>query len=73
MRGGIAYDLVYNPPDTKLLQQARLAGAGTIGGLEMLVAQAEEQFDVLDRPAGAGRRDGTRRARIREAMVGVNV
>jgi 3-dehydroquinate dehydratase/shikimate dehydrogenase len=43
--GELVYDLVYNPPDTKLLRDARAAGCGTIGGLEMLVAQAERQFD----------------------------
>jgi 3-dehydroquinate dehydratase/shikimate dehydrogenase len=40
-----AYDLVYNPPDTVFLQHARAAGAKTIGGLEMLVAQASRQFE----------------------------
>jgi shikimate 5-dehydrogenase len=38
------YDLVYNPPITRLLREAALAGCQTIGGLEMLVAQAVEQF-----------------------------
>lgn len=41
---GIVYDLVYNPVETRLLQHARAAGAHTIGGLEMLIAQAESQF-----------------------------
>ena len=44
VRGRVVYDLVYNPPETTLLRQARSAGAETIGGLEMLVAQAEAQF-----------------------------
>jgi 3-dehydroquinate dehydratase / shikimate dehydrogenase len=38
--GGLAYDLVYNPPETAFLRAARHAGCRTIGGLEMLVAQA---------------------------------
>jgi shikimate 5-dehydrogenase len=42
--GRIVYDLVYNPPSTRLLQEAAVAGCTTIGGLEMLVAQAHEQF-----------------------------
>ena len=42
--GGLVYDLVYNPKVTKLLAQASNAGCDTIGGLEMLVAQAREQF-----------------------------
>jgi len=39
------YDLIYNPEETTLLQWARDAGAETIGGLEMLVAQACLQFE----------------------------
>jgi len=35
---------VYNPTPTRLLREAASAGCKTIGGLEMLVAQAEDQF-----------------------------
>lgn len=42
--GGLVYDLVYNPADTRLLEWARATGADTIGGLEMLVEQAAQQF-----------------------------
>lgn len=40
----LAYDLVYNPAETRFLREAREAGCGVIGGLEMLVTQALEQF-----------------------------
>src|ERR1041385_7962387 len=42
----IAYDLIYNPADTRFLREARKAGCDTIGGLEMLVAQAKLQFEL---------------------------
>lgn len=41
---GVVYDLIYNPPVTRLLEQAAHAGAQAVGGLEMLVAQASAQF-----------------------------
>jgi shikimate dehydrogenase len=44
LTGGYVYDLVYNPPVTRLLREAASAGCETIGGLDMLVEQAQEQF-----------------------------
>ncbi len=41
--GSLAYDLVYNPPVTRFLHDAAAAGCRTIGGLDMLVAQAQGQ------------------------------
>ena len=41
---GLVYDLIYNPQETRLLREAAAAGCQTIGGLDMLVGQAQEQF-----------------------------
>ncbi len=42
----LAYDLVYNPTETRFLREARAAGCETLSGLEMLIAQAVEQFKL---------------------------
>lgn len=45
LRGArLAYDLVYNPLETRFLREARMAGCDCLGGLPMLIAQAAEQF-----------------------------
>jgi shikimate dehydrogenase len=41
----LVYDIVYNPPDTPLLLEARKAGAQTLGGLAMLVYVGAESFE----------------------------
>lgn len=40
----LVYDLIYNPLETQLLKDARAAGCQTLGGMEMLIGQAAEQF-----------------------------
>jgi shikimate dehydrogenase len=44
--GAVAFDMVYEPADTRFLREARAAGAATIGGLEMLLGQAVGQFEA---------------------------
>ena len=40
------YDLIYNPRETRLMSEALAAGCETLGGLEMLIAQAKLQFEL---------------------------
>ena len=42
----LVYDLVYNPTETRLLREAKAAGAETINGLEMFFAQGARQFEI---------------------------
>ena len=44
--GRLVYDLVYDPDPTELMRLATRHGCPAIGGLEMLVAQAERQFEI---------------------------
>jgi 3-dehydroquinate dehydratase / shikimate dehydrogenase len=65
--GRIVYDLVYNPMETRLLKEAAAAGCETIGGLDMLVAQAEDQSEWwIGRrpPAGLMREAAVRSVRL---------
>jgi 3-dehydroquinate dehydratase / shikimate dehydrogenase len=60
LRGArLAYDLVYNPMETQFLREAREAGCQTLGGMEMFMAQAEEQFRLW---TGANAPEGVMRA-----------
>lgn len=42
----LAYDLVYNPFETRFLKDAQKYGVTTLGGFEMLVAQAVRQQEI---------------------------
>lgn len=42
----VAYDLVYNPIETRFLREAREEGCQTISGIEMLTWQAALQFQL---------------------------
>lgn len=48
----LVFDTVYNPMETKLLQQAKNAGAKTASGVDMFVRQAIGQFELwTEKPA----------------------
>ena len=42
----LCYDLVYNPPQTRFLSDARHRGAATCNGLEMLTTQAQLSWNI---------------------------
>ena len=46
VKNQIVFDLVYNPPQTKLLKLAASRGAVPISGLKMLVYQAAKSFEL---------------------------
>ena len=43
--GHLVVDLVYNPPRTRFLEQAQSAGAETLNGKDMLIAQADSAWN----------------------------
>lgn len=45
----ILYDLIYNPEQTKFLNQGYRKGATTINGLEMLRLQAEKSWEIWNK------------------------
>lgn len=40
------FDMIYDPPETRLLQLAKQRGAQIIPGIEMFVHQAARQFEI---------------------------
>ena len=47
LRGGmVVFDSVYNPPETRLIREAKAAGCVVISGIELFVNQAVGQFEL---------------------------
>jgi 3-dehydroquinate dehydratase/shikimate dehydrogenase len=46
LRVRVVFEMVYYPPETRFLAEARGRGLTTISGLEMLVAQGARQFEI---------------------------
>jgi len=42
----LVYDLVYNPFNTRLVQEAKIAGIPALGGADMVLAQGRKQFEI---------------------------
>jgi 3-dehydroquinate dehydratase/shikimate dehydrogenase len=40
------YDMIYDPPETRLMKLAKAQGAQVIPGIEMFVHQAARQFEI---------------------------
>ncbi len=47
IRADVVFDMVYNPPTTRLLREAKQLRVRTVSGLEMFTAQAKRQFRLL--------------------------
>ena len=47
--GGLVFDTIYNPVETRLMRQATTAGAKVVGGEAMFLQQAAGQFETWTR------------------------
>ncbi len=63
--GAVVFDTIYNPAETRLLQDAKAAGATTLGGGAMFVGQAAAQFELwTGKPAPTATFEGVLRERL---------
>jgi 3-dehydroquinate dehydratase/shikimate dehydrogenase len=46
IKARFVFDMIYDPPVTRLMQMAKAAGADVIPGIEMFVQQAARQFEI---------------------------
>ena len=65
--GSVVYDIVTDPVDTVLLQQARAAGFRTIDGFAMLIGQAAQAFTLFFGAEPPRRDDAKLRALLLDA------
>lgn len=65
---GLAYDLVYNPAETRFLQQARAAGMAPRGGIGMLIEQAALALELWLAASRPGQGNPGAGDLIRQAM-----
>jgi len=42
----VVYDIVYNPVKTRFLKEAETVGADILGGIDMLVWQGAQAFEI---------------------------
>ena len=45
-KGITVFDSVYNPPETKLIREAKEAGCTAVSGIELFINQAAAQFQL---------------------------
>ena len=45
----LVFDLIYNPPVTKLMELSKLNGASVLNGMKMLELQAEKAWEIWNR------------------------
>jgi shikimate dehydrogenase len=62
--GGVVYDIVYAPLETRLLAAARAAGLECVDGLAMLIGQAAVAFERFFGVAPPRQHDAELRARL---------
>jgi len=62
--GMLVFDAVYNPPETRLMREAKERGCFILGGMEMFVRQAVKQFEIWTRKKAP--REVMQEAHIRE-------
>lgn len=69
-RGALVFDLIANPLETRLLREARQAGARALGGLPMLIYQGAESFERwTGQPAPVAVMRAAAMARMQSASV----